>query len=93
VKETSWVAVCSDGTEVLGAMLSPGDLRKVEFSGRAVVRTGNAGGIAIAVDGKSVGSVGPPGGLRVVELNPEVTPRGFRLLSLKPGDNGACVNN
>jgi hypothetical protein len=92
VKETSWVAVCSDGAEVFGTMLSPGDERKIEFSGRAVVRTGNAGGIAIALDGKSVGSVGPPGGLRVIELNPQVNPHGFHLLSLKPGENGACVS-
>lgn len=93
VKETSWVAVCSDGTEVLATTMSPGDERKIDFTGKAIVRTGNAGGIAIAVDGKSVGSVGPPGGLRVVELNPEVNPHGFHLLSLKPGDNGACVSN
>jgi Domain of unknown function (DUF4115) len=93
VKATAWVAVCSDGTEVLATMMSPGEERKIDFTGKAIVRTGNAGGIAIVMDGKSVGPVGPPGGLRVVELNPQVNPHGFHLLSLKPGDNGACVSN
>jgi hypothetical protein len=93
VKETAWVAVCSDGAEVLATMMSPGEERKIDFTGRAIVRTGNAGGIAIAMDGKAVGSIGPPGGLRVVELNPQVNPHGFHFLSLKPGENGACVGN
>ena len=93
VKETAWVAVCSDGKEVLATMMSPGDEQKINFIEKAIVRTGNAGGIAIAVDGKSVGSLGPPGGLRVVELNPQVNPHGFHLLALKPGENGACVSN
>lgn len=74
-------------------MMSPGDERKIDFTGKAIVRTGNAGGIAITVDGKSVGPVGPQGGLRVVELNPQVNPNGFHYLALKPGENGACVSN
>lgn len=85
-----WVAACSDGKEVLSRALAMGETREIEFSGKAIVRTGNAGGTEISVDGKPIGSVGPAGALRIVELDPH----GFHLLSLEPGDKGHdCRSN
>lgn len=88
--EAIWVAACSDGKEVLSRALASGETREIEFSGKAIVRTGNAGGTQISVDGKPIGSVGPAGALRIVELGPH----GFHLLSLEPGDKGHdCRSN
>jgi cytoskeleton protein RodZ len=88
--QASWVAACSDGKEVLSRSLANGDTREIEFSQKMVVRTGNAGGTEISVDGRPIGSIGPAGALRIVELGPQ----GFHLLSLEPGDNGHdCRNN
>jgi uncharacterized protein DUF4115 len=86
VTADSWVAACSDGKEVLNRMLSQGDGREIAFAKRAVVRTGNAGGTVISVDGKLVGPLGPDAALRVIELDPD----GFHRLSLRPGDDGSA---
>ena len=86
----SWVGVCSDGKEVLSRVLTSGDRREIEFSEKAILRTGNAGGTEVSVDGRPIGSLGPAGALRIVELDPHE----FHLLSLQPGDNGHdCGNN
>jgi hypothetical protein len=90
VTAASWVAACSDGKEVLSHVLANGDSREIEFSEKAIVRTGNAGGTEVSVDGRTMGSLGPAGALRIVEL----APHEFHLLSLSPGDNGHdCRNN
>ncbi len=64
----SWISACSDGRVVFENLLAANTTQQIRFSRTAVIRLGNAGGVGISVDGKSIGPVGTPGMVRVVEL-------------------------
>ena len=60
VTETSWLRVTVDGTVVLEGTLPAGSAKS--FTGKvADVRVGNAGGVRIAVNGRTLGSLGASG--------------------------------
>jgi cytoskeleton protein RodZ len=60
VTETSWLRVTVDGTVVLEGTLRKGAAKS--FNGKvADVRVGNAGGVKIAVNGKTLGPLGASG--------------------------------
>jgi hypothetical protein len=60
VTETSWLRVTVDGTVVLEGTLPAGAAKS--FGGKvADVRVGNAGGVRIAVNGKTLGPLGASG--------------------------------
>jgi cytoskeletal protein RodZ len=60
VTETSWLRVVVDGKLALEGTFPPGTARS--FAGKAAtVRVGNAGGVAIAIGGRSVGKLGADG--------------------------------
>jgi hypothetical protein len=69
----TWVTACSDGQIVFENLLRPEGRLDVRFSRLAVIRVGNAGGVAITVDGKPMGALGGPGMVRVLELQPDQT--------------------
>jgi cytoskeleton protein RodZ len=82
----SWIWACADGKTLAGRVLPAGSALDIEFSRQAQVLIGNAGAVDMALDGKSLGPLGPEGRARVVEL----TPGGFHLLtaaSQECGDN------
>lgn len=82
----SWVSACVDGQKLFERALSSGDTREIEFSDNAVVRVGSAGDVEMALDGKSVGALGRPGQLRLLE----VTSAGLRALPMRdPADDCA----
>ena len=89
VTESSWVSACSDGKPAFATLFSPGDTRLIEFSARAVVRVGNAGGVEIAVDGKPLGPLGRIGTLRLIEF----TPGAFRYLPAASPAAADCAIN
>ncbi|MGE4219668.1 MAG: helix-turn-helix domain-containing protein [Alphaproteobacteria bacterium] len=62
----SWVEVRDErsGELLLTRVLRTGDTYRVPNRGGLSLVTGNAGGIEISVDGKSVGSIGPLGSVR-----------------------------
>lgn len=68
--EPTWVRAWADGKEVLTATLEPNVVKSVEASNEIRVRTGNAGGLQITLNGKPVGPVGPRGQIRVVQITP-----------------------
>ena len=72
-KTESWVQVLSrDGDLLLTRVLRPGDKYLVPNRSDLFLMTGNAGGIEIIVDGKSVPAIGQPGVVRDnVALVPE----------------------
>jgi hypothetical protein len=78
VSEPAWVYAVSDGKEVFGKLLAKDETRQIDFAEKALVRVGNAGGIEISVDGKSIGPLGPRGAIRAVEI----TPGGHRFVPL-----------
>ena len=60
VTETSWLRVTVDGTVVLEGTLPAGTAKS--FKGKvADLRVGNAGGVKIAVNGKTLGPLGASG--------------------------------
>jgi hypothetical protein len=83
--ENAWVSACSDGKKGFGRLLLPREKYDFDFYGKAVVRVGNAAGVEITWDGESLGSLGPQGIVRLIELSPAE----FRFLPLKPGDGSS----
>jgi hypothetical protein len=78
VTEPAWVYAISDGKEVFGKLLARDETRQIDFFQKALVRVGNAGGVEISVDGKSIGPLGPRGAIRALEI----TPDGHRFVPL-----------
>ena len=68
VTEPVWVYAVSDGREIIQKLLTADETRQIEFVDRALVRVGNAGGVEISVDGKSIGPLGPRGKIRALEI-------------------------
>jgi len=61
ITQASWLLVKIDGTQALEGIFPPGTVK--EFSGgkKAMIRAGNAGGVDLTVNGKSLGSMGKSG--------------------------------
>ncbi|HEY65023.1 MAG TPA: helix-turn-helix domain-containing protein [Caldilineae bacterium] len=81
--ERAWLRVIVDGQVVLETILEPGDEREWVGQESVTVRSGNAGGVVIILDGQELGVMGEPGQVvertwvwedgRVVEQEPTVT--------------------
>ena len=68
----SWVQVRDADQAVISMrVLKQGETYRVPDRPGMVLRTGNAGGLEITVDGKPVAPVGPPGKTRNVALDPQ----------------------
>jgi cytoskeleton protein RodZ len=66
--EPSWISIRnSDGT-TLARLIEPGNTQSVDIREPAILRAGNAGGLTIHANGKSVGPLGPHGSIREVEF-------------------------
>src|SRR5450631_1050629 len=72
----SWIDACADGRTVIRRYIPQSNAADLEFSNVAVVRTGNAGGVEISVNGTSTGPVGALGEVRVIQFDA----KGFRFL-------------
>ena len=79
-EEPVWVRVKVNGKYLFSGTLEANQSRAVDASGVVEVLTGNAGGINMSVNGKPVGTIGPKGQVRTVQL----TSGGFKILSPKP---------
>jgi len=82
VTEPVWVYAVSDGKELFQKLLAKDETKQIEFADKALVRVGNAGGVEISVDGKSIGPLGPPGQIRALEI----TAGGHRFVPLSTVD-------
>jgi cytoskeleton protein RodZ len=71
----TWVRAWADGKEVMTATLEPGVIKTVDGAGEIRLRTGNAGGLQVNVNGKLAGPIGPPGQIRIVT----VTAKGVQI--------------
>jgi cytoskeleton protein RodZ len=78
--EKTWISISSDGKNVFANALEPHETKMVEASEKVRLLIGNAGGLEVSLNGKSIGPIGPRGQIRVVEL----TPAGFQIVSRKP---------
>jgi hypothetical protein len=57
----TWIRTVADGATVFEGFLNTGDRQIWQAKRSLTVRVGNAGVVAIAVNGKSVGPLGGPG--------------------------------
>jgi uncharacterized protein DUF4115 len=68
-QEPVWVMVTDkDGKILIARTLQPNETRTLEIGDNATLRTGNAGGLRILLNGKDVGRVGPSGKIRDVQF-------------------------
>jgi hypothetical protein len=82
VTEPVWVYAVSDGKELFQTLLAKDETKQIEFADKALVRVGNAAGVEISVDGKSIGPLGPRGQIRALEI----TAGGHRFVPLSSVD-------
>ncbi len=81
--QESWVSVSANGTSMLAAIMKPNEERTVQGVENARIIVGNAGGVEIETDGRSIGPIGPQGAVRLVMLSPAGQPR---ILTYIPQD-------
>jgi len=75
-EEPVWVLVQNDGKYFYSGTLGAQESRTFEAASTVLVRLGNAGGVSITLNGKSIGPVGPKGQVRTVQF----TPGGFEIV-------------
>jgi cytoskeleton protein RodZ len=76
---TTWVRARSDGKYVFSATLDASQTRTVEANESVELLLGDAAGVSIVLNGKPVGTVGPKGQVRTVQLSSG----GFKIVSAK----------
>jgi hypothetical protein len=67
----AWVQVVADGKTAFIGTLQPNDSRSIAADALVKLVTGNAGGIGISLNGKTVEPLGPSGQIRTVKLTAE----------------------
>ena len=81
-REPVWVAITDmNGRKLFERTLEANETRTVELTTGATLRTGNAGGLVLHLNGKPIGPLGPAGKVRVVEFKDGA----FRMV---PADQG-----
>ncbi|HMD71355.1 MAG TPA: RodZ domain-containing protein [Bryobacteraceae bacterium] len=78
--EPVWVSVRTDGRHLFSGVLEANQSRVVDANATVLLVIGNAGGVSIQLNGKPIGSVGPKGQVRNVQL----TSGGFEIVPPKP---------
>jgi cytoskeleton protein RodZ len=69
--EKTWISIVSDGKQIFSGILEPSQTKTLTGADVAKLRIGNAGGLEIRWNGKTIGPVGPRGQVRVVVFTPE----------------------
>ncbi len=67
-REESWVQAVADGKSVFAGILKAGETRAITADEQVSLRTGNAGGIDISLNGKPLDALGPSGQIRSITL-------------------------
>jgi cytoskeleton protein RodZ len=68
-KEDSWVSIIADGKSVMQRILSADKHRKIKAGKTLILRTGNAGGIEVTFNGRSLGALGNENEPRTLTFN------------------------
>jgi cytoskeletal protein RodZ len=67
--EPSWISMKDqDGQDLFAQLLVPGSARTFNLQGGGTLRTGNAGGLAVRLNGNPIGPLGPAGKIREVRF-------------------------
>jgi cytoskeletal protein RodZ len=70
-KEDSWVSASADGKIQFATILKAGENRTVEGDQLVKIRTGNAAGIDVTLNGKKLDPLGPEGQIRTITMTAE----------------------
>ena len=68
-KEDSWVSIVADGKSVMQRVLAADKHKKIKAGRLLVLRTGNAGGIEVSFNGRSLGAIGNENEPRTLTFN------------------------
>src|SRR5438270_3136829 len=68
-KEDSWVSIVADGKSVMQRVLPADKHKKVKAGKSVILRTGNAGGIEVSFNGRSLGALGNENEPRTLTFN------------------------
>jgi cytoskeletal protein RodZ len=69
--ETTWLSITSEGKNIFSGVLEPSQTKTLRASDEAKMKVGNAGGIEVRWNGKSIGPIGPRGQVRTVKFTPD----------------------
>ena len=75
--EPTWVAAYKDDKQAFAKVLETDQTTVIDHAGKIRVRLGNAGGVEITANGKSLARVGEKGQVKTIEF----TVAGFRVVS------------
>jgi len=78
--ETTWLSITSEGKNIFSGVLEPSQTKTLRASDVAKMKVGNAGGIDVRWNGKSIGPIGERGQVRIVLFTPE----GYQILKPEP---------
>ena len=70
-EEPTWVRATANGKVVFSGILQPNETKSLSAAETMTLRVGNAGGVAISLNGKSIPALGPKGQVRTVQLSPD----------------------
>jgi hypothetical protein len=69
--EKTWLSITADGKRIFSGILEPSQTKTLTGSDVATMKVGNAGGIEVLWNGKSIGPIGPRGQVREVLFTPD----------------------
>ena len=69
--EKTWLSITADGKKIFSGVLEPSQTKTLAGSDVATMKVGNAGGIEVLWNGKSIGPIGPRGQVREVMFTPD----------------------
>lgn len=66
--EPTWLSIIADGRRAFSGILEAADTKIFEAHENVRIRTGNAGGVNVTLNGKALGAIGPRGQVRTMIL-------------------------
>ena len=69
--ERTWLSVSSDGKEIFAGFLQPSESKTLTGLDRATMKVGNAGGIDVLWNGKSISPLGTRGQVLTIKITPQ----------------------
>ena len=68
---SSWVGLTADGKSSFAGTLEPNETKEISATEQVKLVAGNAGGVTVSLNGKTLDPIGPEGQVRVVKLTAE----------------------
>jgi cytoskeleton protein RodZ len=69
--ESTWLSITSEGKQIFSGILQASQTKTLTASDAAQMKVGNAGGIAVRLNGKEIGPLGERGQVRTILFTPD----------------------